>query len=75
MIMLGIGSGLAIPSATASVMGSVPREHGGVGSATNGTFLQLGGALGVAVIGSLPARPRQGSHAGQDNPEVSTDRW
>ena len=34
-------------------MGSLPAAHTGVGSATNGTFLQLGGALGVAVIGSL----------------------
>jgi EmrB/QacA subfamily drug resistance transporter len=53
MIMLGLGAGLAIPSATASVMGSLPREHSGVGAATNGAFLQVGGALGVAVIGSL----------------------
>jgi len=34
-------------------MGSVPAAHTGVGSATNGSFLQVGGALGVAVIGSL----------------------
>jgi hypothetical protein len=34
-------------------MGSLPAEHTGVGSATNGAFLQIGGALGVAVIGSL----------------------
>jgi EmrB/QacA subfamily drug resistance transporter len=53
MILLGIGAGLAIPASTASVMGSVPTEHTGIGSATNGTALQLGGALGVAVIGSL----------------------
>ena len=51
--MLGIGAGLAIPSATESVMGSLPAAHTGVGSATNGAFLQIGGALGVAVIGSL----------------------
>jgi hypothetical protein len=55
MIMLGIGAGLAIPASTASVMGSVPTEHTGIGSATNGTALQLGGALGVAIIGSLLA--------------------
>jgi hypothetical protein len=55
MILLGIGAGLVIPSGTASVMGSLPREHTGVGSATNGTFLQVGGALGVAVLGSLLA--------------------
>jgi EmrB/QacA subfamily drug resistance transporter len=53
MIMLGIGAGLVIPSATASVMGSLPRGDTGVGSATNGAFLQVGGALGVAVLGSL----------------------
>jgi EmrB/QacA subfamily drug resistance transporter len=53
MILLGAGAGLAIPSATGSVMGSLPSEHTGVGSATNGTFLQVGGAFGVAVIGSL----------------------
>jgi hypothetical protein len=34
-------------------MGSVPTAHTGVGSATNGAFMQVGGALGVAVIGSL----------------------
>jgi EmrB/QacA subfamily drug resistance transporter len=55
MIMLGVGAGLVIPAATASVMGSVPRDNTGVGSATNGAFLQIGGALGVAVIGSLLA--------------------
>jgi hypothetical protein len=46
MILLGVGAGLVIPCATASVMGSVPREHTGVGSATNGALLQVGGALG-----------------------------
>jgi EmrB/QacA subfamily drug resistance transporter len=53
MILLGVGAGLVLPSATGSVMGALPKEHTGVGSATNGTFLQVGGALGVAVIGSL----------------------
>lgn len=53
IILLGIGTGLVIPAATESVMGSLPAGDLGVGSATNGTFLQVGGALGVAVIGSL----------------------
>jgi EmrB/QacA subfamily drug resistance transporter len=48
MIMLGVGAGMVLPAAT-----SLPSEHTGVGSATNGTFLQVGGALGVAVVGSL----------------------
>jgi EmrB/QacA subfamily drug resistance transporter len=53
MILLGLGAGLVIPAATESVMGSLPRGDTGVGSATNGALMQVGGALGVAVIGSL----------------------
>jgi EmrB/QacA subfamily drug resistance transporter len=52
MVLLGVGAALVIPSVTASVMGSLPSEHTGIGAATNGAFLQVGGALGVAVIGS-----------------------
>ena len=53
MVMLGVGAGLTMPPSTGSVMGSLPAAHTGVGSATNGAFMQVGGALGVAVIGSL----------------------
>jgi EmrB/QacA subfamily drug resistance transporter len=53
MALVGLGAGLVIPSATGSVMGSLPDDHTGVGAGTNGAFLQTGGALGVAVIGSL----------------------
>ncbi len=53
IMLLGAGAGLAMPAATESVMGSLPADDTGVGSAVNGTFLQTGGALGVAVIGSL----------------------
>jgi EmrB/QacA subfamily drug resistance transporter len=60
MVLLGIGAGLGIPSATASVMGAVPPGDTGVGSATNGAAMQIGGALGVAVIGSLLTTRYQG---------------
>lgn len=53
MIMVGVGVALASPAATASVMGSLPREHSGIGAAANSTFNQVGGALGVAVMGSV----------------------
>jgi EmrB/QacA subfamily drug resistance transporter len=52
MVLLGVGAALVIPSVTASVMGSLPADHTGIGAATNSAFLQVGGALGVAVIGS-----------------------
>jgi len=49
------GSGMAnvIPPATESVMSSLPREKAGVGSAVSNTVRQVGGALGVAILGSL----------------------
>ena len=53
MVLIGVGAGLALPSATGAVMGSLPSAHTGVGAATNGSFMQVGGALGVAVVGSL----------------------
>ncbi|MGA2470877.1 MAG: DHA2 family efflux MFS transporter permease subunit [Solirubrobacteraceae bacterium] len=53
MLALGVGAGLLMPTCADSVLGSVPRERAGVGSATYGTSIQVGGAFGVAVIGSL----------------------
>jgi len=53
LLLLGIGAGLLLPTATNSVVGSVPQGDSGIGSATNTVALQVGGALGVAVVGSL----------------------
>ncbi len=53
MILLGLGAGLVMPAAADSVMGSLPAGRTGVGSATNGVSIQVCGALGVAVVGSL----------------------
>jgi MFS family permease len=51
-LLIGCGVGLALAPSTDSVMGSVPTEEAGVGSATSDTSLQVGGALGVAVLGT-----------------------
>ncbi len=53
MLLIGLGAGLLLPTATNSVVGSVPQGDSGVGSASNAVALQVGGALGVAVIGSV----------------------
>jgi EmrB/QacA subfamily drug resistance transporter len=55
MLLLGAGAGLLMPTATDSVLGSLPRGDAGVGSATNGVCIQVGGAVGVGVIGSILA--------------------
>jgi hypothetical protein len=53
MLLIGLGAGLLLPTATNSVVGSVPQGDSGIGSATNGVAIQVGGALGVAVVGSV----------------------
>lgn len=53
LVVFAIGIGTAISPATSSVMGSIPVDKAGVGSAMNDTTRQLGGALGVAVLGTV----------------------
>lgn len=55
MLLLAIGMSQVMAPATESIMGSLPRSKAGVGSAMNDTTRQVGGALGVAVIGSVLA--------------------
>jgi len=55
---MGIGGAMMMPSTLAVITNprghhEPVRDHVGVGSAANGAFLQVGGALGVAIIGSL----------------------
>jgi hypothetical protein len=53
MVLLGTGMGLTTAPATESIMGAVPEANAGVGSGINDTTRELGGTLGVAVIGSI----------------------
>lgn len=53
MIVLGTGLGLTTAPATESIMGSLSRDKAGVGSAVNDTTREMGGTLGVAVVGSV----------------------
>ncbi len=51
--LLGLGAGLAMPAAVTALMGTIPPEQAGVGSALNDTIQQAGSALGIAILGSL----------------------
>jgi MFS transporter, DHA2 family, multidrug resistance protein len=53
MILMGTGMGLSVAPATESIMGSLPLHQAGVGSAVNDTSREVGGALGVAIVGSM----------------------
>jgi EmrB/QacA subfamily drug resistance transporter len=49
----GMGMANVMPPATTTIMTSLPREKAGVGSSVSNTVRQVGGALGVAVLGTL----------------------
>ena len=55
MVVMAIGFAQILAPATESILGSLPREKAGVGSAMNDTTRQIGGAIGVAVLGSIVA--------------------
>ena len=51
--ILASGMAMTMTPMTTQLMAAVPRDRAGMGSATNDTTRELGGALGVAVLGSL----------------------
>jgi EmrB/QacA subfamily drug resistance transporter len=68
LLFFGQGAAMAniIPTMTEAIMSSLPREKAGVGSAVSNTIRQVGGALGVAVLGSVLSAV----YRGQVNPYV-----
>jgi EmrB/QacA subfamily drug resistance transporter len=53
LVVMALGMGFTMAPSTASIMSSIPMNKAGVGSAVNDTTRELGGALGVAVLGSI----------------------
>jgi len=53
LVFFGTGMALTMAPATGAVMESMPLAKAGVGSAVNDTTREVGGSLGVAVLGSL----------------------
>ena len=77
--MMGVGMSLAMSPATESIMGSLPKAKAGIGSAMNDVVREVGGTLGVAVLGSVLASSygngMDGAVAGlpHDAAEAATD--
>ncbi len=53
--VMGAGMGLVMAPASAIIMSTVPPDQAGAGSAVNDTVREVGGALGIAVVGSIVA--------------------
>ena len=66
LVLMGVGMALAAPPATAAIVGSLPEDKQGVASAVNDTAREVGGALGIAVLGSVLA-----NHVGHLGPHTN----
>jgi EmrB/QacA subfamily drug resistance transporter len=65
MLVLSVGIGLAMTPATTAIINSLPLAKQGVASAVNDTTREVGGALGVAVLGSAFNTAYRGDIEGQ----------
>ena len=53
LFLFGVSGGLGLTPLTDTVMAAVPVDDAGIGSAVNDVSRELGGALGIALIGSI----------------------
>jgi MFS transporter, DHA2 family, multidrug resistance protein len=70
--LLGAGMSITAAPATSEIMTSVPLSKAGVGSAVNDTTRELGGALGIALLGSI-ANTAYRSNIDLDGIEIPAD--
>jgi hypothetical protein len=64
MTFMGLGLALAMAPATEAIMGSLPAAKAGVGSAVNDVVREVGGTIGVAILGSILAGSYEGGMDG-----------
>jgi MFS family permease len=62
LLLGGFGMGLTMTPVTAAAMSAVPVDKAGVGSAVLNSGRQVGGSLGIAVMGAIVASGAAGSH-------------
>ncbi len=53
IVLMAAGLGLLMPPSTEAIVSSLPQDKAGVGSAVNDTTREVGGAIGIALLGSL----------------------
>lgn len=72
MVIAGTGMGLVFAPMTATVVGAVPEDDRGTASGVNMTVREVGGALGIAVLGSVFAA--YGGYAGPEQFAAGVER-
>ncbi|QBJ98510.1 MFS transporter [Rhodococcus sp. ABRD24] len=64
LVLLGVGVGLSVSPATDAIMGSFPDNDLGAAGGLNDTAIELGGSLGIAILGSVLASTYKDGIAG-----------
>jgi EmrB/QacA subfamily drug resistance transporter len=71
LLIGGLGMSLTMTPSAAAVIGSVPVDKAGVGSAVMNSMRQVGGSLGIAALGAILAH----GIAGRATPEAFVDGY
>jgi len=71
MLLLGVGAGLSFPSLMGLAMSSATQEDSGLASGLVNTSLQVGGALGLAVLATLSSSRTDSLLAGGTSPDAA----
>ncbi|MFC0602058.1 MFS transporter [Streptomyces palmae] len=75
LVLQGLGMGAAVAPTTEAIMSVLPADRTGAGSAVNNSMRQIGGVLGVAVLGSVLTtvyRDDIGSHLDRVPPQAAS---
>jgi EmrB/QacA subfamily drug resistance transporter len=70
LLVGGFGMAIVMTPTTAAAMGSVPVDKAGVGSAVLNSMRQVGGALGIAVLGAIVA---ESVHSAPGTPQAAAE--
>jgi EmrB/QacA subfamily drug resistance transporter len=71
MLLLGLGAGLSFPSLMGLAMSSATEQDSGLASGLVNTSLQVGGALGLAVLATLSATRTDNLLASGSSPDAA----
>ena len=71
LVFGGVGMGMTMTPTTAAAMSAVPVAKAGVGSAVLGSMRQVGGSVGVAVMGAILAAGQSSSLRAGDSPRIA----
>ena len=71
LIIGGVGMGMTMTPVTAAAMSAVPVDQAGVGSAVLNSMRQVGGSLGIAVMGAIVADVEATSLANGDTRQIA----